>query len=66
MQVLLLFAWVSGLRVRTVEKRIRMPDVVALLDESKRVEYQQAGIPEYWIVDPAKGRVIVLALKDGA
>jgi Uma2 family endonuclease len=29
----------------------------------KRREYAQAGIPEYWIVDPADDRITVLALK---
>jgi Uma2 family endonuclease len=29
----------------------------------KRAEYAQAGIPEYWIVDPAEGRITVLALE---
>ncbi len=31
----------------------------------KREEYARAGIPEYWIVDPAEGRIIVLTL-DGS
>jgi Uma2 family endonuclease len=30
--------------------------------ETKREEYANAGIPEYWIVDPEKRRVIVLTL----
>jgi Uma2 family endonuclease len=33
--------------------------------EIKRREYAKAGIPEYWIVDPLLGRIIVLRL-DGA
>ncbi|MEM9701120.1 MAG: Uma2 family endonuclease [Planctomycetota bacterium] len=34
----------------------------------KRREYAEAGIPEYWIVDPRPGfqRVAVLSLEDGA
>lgn len=31
----------------------------------KRSEYAARGIPEYWIVDPVKGRVRVLTLVDG-
>ncbi len=30
---------------------------------TKRREYAQAGIPEYWIVDPARKRILVLARK---
>ena len=30
--------------------------------EDKQRDYAAAGIPEYWIVDPAAGRVIVLSL----
>lgn len=29
----------------------------------KRREYARAGIPEYWIVDPLKGTITVLALR---
>lgn len=32
----------------------------------KRAEYAQAGIAEYWIVDPEEGRITVLALEGGA
>jgi Uma2 family endonuclease len=32
--------------------------------EKKRQEYAQAGIPEYWIVDPFQERILVLALQD--
>lgn len=31
----------------------------------KRSEYAARGIPEYWIIDPMKGRVLVLTLVDG-
>jgi len=31
--------------------------------ETKRAEYAEAGIPEYWIVDPAMRRITVLALE---
>lgn len=33
--------------------------------EKKRIEYAQAGIPEYWIVDPQEGCILVLTL-DGS
>jgi Uma2 family endonuclease len=33
--------------------------------EEKRRDYAQAGIPEYWIVDPESRRVTVLALEQG-
>ena len=32
----------------------------------KREKYREAGVPEYWIVDPASTSVEVLALRDGA
>jgi Uma2 family endonuclease len=31
-------------------------------NETKRIEYAEAGIPEYWIVDPEQGTIMVLAL----
>ncbi|NET06905.1 MAG: Uma2 family endonuclease [Merismopedia sp. SIO2A8] len=31
----------------------------------KRQQYQQLGIPEYWIIDPTKQLVTVLLLADG-
>jgi len=31
--------------------------------ETKRREYAQAGIPEYWIVDPDEEQITVLTLK---
>ncbi len=31
----------------------------------KRLDYAEAGIPEYWIVDPRAERIIVLVLADG-
>lgn len=32
----------------------------------KAIEYQQTGIPEYWIVDPIEQKITVLVLKDGS
>ncbi|TVQ10042.1 MAG: Uma2 family endonuclease, partial [Leptolyngbya sp. DLM2.Bin27] len=32
----------------------------------KRNQYEWRGIPEYWIVDPQRGRVTVLAMAEGA
>ena len=32
---------------------------------AKRPQYQDLGIPEYWIVDPQTARVLVLELRDG-
>jgi len=34
--------------------------------EAKRVAYAEAGIPEYWIVDPVSRKVTVLVLEAGA
>lgn len=31
----------------------------------KAIEYQNTGIPEYWIVDPIEQKITVLVLKDG-
>ena len=47
--------------------------VVEVLSESnrdhdlktKRAEYAAAGIAEYWVVDPAEGRMVVLGLDPG-
>ena len=32
----------------------------------KTIEYQNTGIPEYWIVDPIEQKITVLVLKDGS
>ena len=32
----------------------------------KRIEYAQAGIPEYWLVDPQERHIIVYALEGKA
>ncbi len=34
--------------------------------ETKVANYQQAGIPEYWIIDPEKKKVHVLSLETGS
>lgn len=34
--------------------------------EVKRHEYAEAGIPEYWLVDPQQVEIVVLTLRDGA
>ena len=31
----------------------------------KRTEYALAGVPEYWIIDPLKNKVSILALNEG-
>ena len=33
--------------------------------EDKRADYERAGIPEYWVIDPQKGSVTLFALKQG-
>ena len=33
--------------------------------QDKRADYERAGIPEYWVVDPQKGVVTVFALRQG-
>lgn len=41
-------------------KRNRHRDLV-----TKRREYARAGIPEYWIIDPEEGVIVVLTLLEG-
>jgi len=83
----------NGIRVYTIGKKYRVPDIVfmrkeraaAMKDEAwegcdiamevvspddpdrdwkkKRREYAAAGVPEYWIVDPAKQEIAVLSLR---
>ena len=42
------------------------PDDPARDLEVKRADYAEAGIPEYWIVDPRNETITVLALEGGA
>ncbi|MGP0068701.1 MAG: Uma2 family endonuclease [Isosphaeraceae bacterium] len=48
----------ADLVVEVVSEENRPHDI-----ETKRVEYAQAGIPEYWIVDPQEETITVLVLK---
>lgn len=32
---------------------------------AKRIQYQDLGIPEYWIVDPQEATILILALRNG-
>ena len=32
---------------------------------TKRAAYAEAGVPAYWIVDPARGHLLALRLTDG-
>lgn len=50
--------WEGADPVMEVLSADRQQDLV-----TKRAEYAQAGIPEYWVVDPAEGRITVLALE---
>jgi Uma2 family endonuclease len=49
------------LEVVSDDPESRKRDVV-----TKRADYAAAGIPEYWIVDPAEERVTVLTFENGA
>src|SRR5919108_3840668 len=42
------------------------PDNVERDTVIKRADYAEAGIPEYWIINPAEETITVLALEDGA
>jgi Uma2 family endonuclease len=42
------------------------PDHVERDTVTKRTDYAEAGIPEYWIVNPEEETITVLALKGGA
>lgn len=50
----------AGLAVEVLSESNREHDL-----ETKRVEYADAGIPEYWLVDPEHHRVTVLKLQAG-
>ncbi len=60
----------------TADRRVDQPDIALEIvspdDQSqkrdfvtKRTEYAQAGIPEYWIVDPETETITVLTLLEG-
>jgi Uma2 family endonuclease len=48
----------DDLLVEVISEQNRAHDL-----ETKRLEYAQAGIPEYWIVDPEEETITVLVLK---
>jgi Uma2 family endonuclease len=48
----------ASLVVEVISEFNRQHDV-----ETKRGEYEDAGIPEYWLIDPEEQRVTVLALE---
>jgi Uma2 family endonuclease len=59
---------------RIIEKMWGVPDLVMEIlskgtakedKEEKFKEYQRAGVPEYWIVDPFKQNIIIYTLKNG-
>jgi Uma2 family endonuclease len=69
----------SPLRVRIRPRKFREPDLVVLQDandprQHKRywlgadlaVDYAEAGIPEYWIVNPLEDTITVLVLEGDA
>ncbi len=45
---------------------IASPNYVERDTVIKRADYAEAGIPEYWIVNPAEETITVLKLEDGA
>ena len=50
----------ADLVMEIVSKNYRKHDL-----KTKRLEYAQAGIPEYWIIDPQKSQITVLKLSGG-
>jgi Uma2 family endonuclease len=63
----------AGTRLQQAKQYVAHPDLVMEVVspdapdrdyEKKRQEYAQAGIPEYWIVDPFQERILVLVLQD--
>ncbi len=51
------FCECADLMMEVVSEQNRPHDI-----ETKRLEYAEAGIPEYWIVDPEAETITVLAL----
>lgn len=68
-------SFVHKTRLPSLPERLRIaPDLVvevvsatsARMDrETKRDDYERAGVPEYWIVDPDEQRVTFLRLTEG-
>ena len=61
----------SGIKKQYCEKADLVIEVVSEKNrphdiKKKRVEYAQAGIPEYWIIDPEEETITVLVLKSQA
>ncbi len=51
----------AGHKIRIPTGQFRFPDVIYLTPERDAA----AGVPEYWIVDPATRHVVLLVLKAG-
>ncbi len=54
------FAEIADLVMEVVSDDDRQRDLV-----DKRADYEEAGIPEYWIVDPRTKTITVLRLENG-
>jgi Uma2 family endonuclease len=54
------FCKIVDLVMEVVSEENRPHDI-----KKKRGEYERAGIPEYWIVDPEEGTITVLVLEPG-
>ena len=61
----------SGIKKQYCEKADLVIEVVSEKNrphdiKKKRIEYAEAGIPEYWIIDPEEETITVLVLKSQA